>query len=138
MVANARTATRTATARRAKPAPAPAVEEDAGYEPVRLTSKPETEKDRVVLFYVDGEPYSIPKKIGRNYGLRYLQTARKQGEALAAQELLEVLIGEDGYQALMDCDGLEDEALEQIMDQLRDGALGAVEEESGKGGKRGR
>jgi hypothetical protein len=138
MAANARTAARTATARRAaRPAPEPTVEDEAAFEPVRLTSKPEVEDDRVVLFYVDDEAYSIPKKIGRNYGLRYLRTARKQGEALAAQELLETLIGEEGYEALMDCDGLEDEDLDRIMEQLRDGALGAVEEAPGKG-RRGR
>ncbi|WUH94561.1 hypothetical protein OG900_33395 [Streptomyces sp. NBC_00433] len=138
MVANTRTAARrTQAARKPRPAPAPVVDDEVEYEPVRLTSKPEVEEERVVLFYVDDVEYSIPKKIGRNYGLRYLRTARRQGEALASQELLEVLIGEDGYQALMDCDGLEDEDLDRIMEQLRDGALGAVEEEPGKG-RRGR
>ena len=131
MAANAHTATKRAAARKPKPAPEPSA--DGGFEPVRLTSKPAVEAARAVLFYVDDTAYSIPKKIGRNHGLRYLQTARKQGEALAAQELLEILIGEDGYQALMDCDGLGDEDLDRIMTQLRDGALGAVEDAGGKG-----
>jgi hypothetical protein len=110
-------------------APAPAAGED--FEPVRLTSKSDAPADRVVLFYVDDEPYTIPKKISRGHGLRFLQTMRKQGEALAAQELLEVLIGEDGYEALMNCDDLEDDDLDKIMNRLRDEALGAVEEETG-------
>jgi hypothetical protein len=131
MAANARTATRKRTAPVKKTtAPADVAE---GFEPVRLTSKSATEEDRVVLFYVDDEAYSVPKKIGRNHGLRYLRTARRQGEAFAAQELLEVLIGEDGYEALMNCDDLGDDDLDRIMDRLRDEALGAVEDEGGKG-----
>jgi tetrahydromethanopterin S-methyltransferase subunit G len=126
MAANART---TAKKRTTKPKAAPTVAED--FEPVRLTSKP-ADVDRIVLFYVDDTEYSIPKRVGRNHGLRYLRTMRKQGEALAAQELLEVLIGEDGYQALMDCDDLEDDQLDQIMNRLRDMALGEVEDEEGK------
>jgi hypothetical protein len=129
MAANARTA---AAKKRAatKPKAAPAPEQD--FEPVRLNSKSETPIDRIVLFYVDDQEYSIPKRVGRNHGLRFLQTMRKQGEALAAQELLEILIGEDGYQALMDCDDLEDEQLDRIMNRLRDMALGEVEDEGGK------
>ena len=110
-----------------KQAAAPAVAAD--FEPVRLTSKSDTVGDRIVLFYVDEEEYSIPKHVGRNHGLRYLRTMRLQGEALAAQELLEALIGEDGYKALMECDDLEDEQLDKIMTRLRDMALGEVEEE---------
>lgn len=127
MAANARTAAKKRTS--PKPKTTPAVAED--FEPVRLTSKA-ADADRIVLFYVDDQEYSIPKRVGRNHGLRYLRTMRKQGEALAAQELLEILIGEDGYEALMDCDDLEDAQLDQIMTRLRDMALGEVEEQEGK------
>ncbi|MFD9223818.1 hypothetical protein ACFWDI_28395 [Streptomyces sp. NPDC060064] len=128
MAANTRTA---AAKKRTAPKPkttTPEVAED--FEPVRLTSKPDTPADRIVLFYVDDQEYSIPKRVGRNHGLRYLRTMRKQGEALAAQELLEVLIGEDGYTALMECEDLEDEQLDKIMTRLRDMALGEVEDET--------
>lgn len=125
-----RAATPRKTAAKKVAAPAPAVAAD--FEPVRLTSKSDAPADRIVLFYVDDEEYSIPKKIGRNHGLRYLRTMRLQGEALAAQELLEALIGEDGYKALMECDDLEDEQLDKIMTRLRDMALGEVEDEGGK------
>ncbi|MEU1088968.1 hypothetical protein ABZ401_19395 [Streptomyces sp. NPDC005892] len=128
MAANARTATKKRTTTKPK-VTTPRVAED--FEPVRLTSKP-ADVDRIVLFYVDDTEYSIPQHVGRNHGLRYLRTMRRQGEALAAQELLEVLIGEDGYQALMDCDDLTDEQLDQIMNRLRDMALGEVEDEEGK------
>ncbi|NEE46838.1 hypothetical protein G3M55_19780, partial [Streptomyces sp. SID8455] len=83
MAANARTASKKRTS--PKPKAAPAVAED--FEPVRLTSKPADRAERIVLFYVDDTEYSIPKQVGRNHGLRYLRTMRKQGEALAAQEL---------------------------------------------------
>lgn len=115
-----------------KTAPAAAAS-DGGAGPLRLTSKPEAE--RVVLFYVDDTPYSIPKVIGRNHGLRYLKTARRQGEAMAAQELMETLLGEDGYDALMDCEGLTDDDLDAITTRLRDGALGEVEDETGGKGR---
>jgi len=126
------TTTRAAAAKKrpAKRAAAPAAAAgDDGFEPVRITSKAEV--GRVVLFYVDDVAYTIPKKIGRNHGLRYLKTARRQGEAMAAQELMETLLGEDGYDALMDCDGLTDEDLDRIMTQLRDGALGEAEDDTG-------
>lgn len=129
MAANARTAAKKRTSTKPK-TDAPEVAED--FAPVRLTSKSATPATRIVLFYVDDEEYSIPKRVGRNHGLRYLRTSRKQGEALAAQELLEVLIGEDGYEALMNCDDLKDEQLDQIMTRLRDMALGEVEDEEGK------
>lgn len=123
-----RPAKKRAAKKTAAPVPA-AVDED--FEPVRLASKSTAPVDRVVLFYVDDTAYGIPKKIGSNHGLRYLQTARKQGEAIAAQELLETLIGEDGYEALMGCDDLEDEQLDKIMTRLRDMALGEVEDRNG-------
>lgn len=116
-----------------KTAAAPEVAED--FVPVRLASKSTAPADRIVLFYVDEEEYSIPKRVGRNHGLRYLRTMRRQGEAIAAQELLEILIGEDGYEALMECEDLTDEDLDKIMTRLRDMALGEVEE---KGKARGR
>ncbi|MER7814548.1 hypothetical protein [Streptomyces sp. NPDC096153] len=134
MAANPRTARKRTPAKRAAPSQPP-----EGFEPVRLSSKQSEPKaeDRVVLFYVDDEPYTVPKRIGRNHGLRYLRTARRQGEPIAAQELLETLIGEDGYEALMNCDDLEDDQLDQIMNRLRDEALGAVEEEKqGNAGRR--
>lgn len=135
MAANARTATASRRRATAKPAPTPKPVPEGDFEPVRLVSKPADPDDRVVLFYVDDTAYSIPRKVGRNYGLRFLQTARKQGEAMAAQELLEILIGEDGYEALMACDALRDEDLDRIISQLRDMALGAVEDEPGKKGR---
>lgn len=126
MAANPRVAAKKRTTPKPKTTPTVAAED---FEPVRLSSTSTVPADRIVLFYVDDEEYSIPKKVGRNHGLRFLQTMRKQGEALAAQELLEVLIGEDGYKALMNCDDLEDEQLDQIMNRLRDMALGEVEDE---------
>jgi hypothetical protein len=121
--------------RTAKKTPPAVAASDGGTEPLRLTSKPTSAEDRVVLFYVDDTAYSIPKVIGRNHGLRFLKTARRQGEAMAAQELMEILLGEDGYDALMSCDGLSDEDLDVITTRLRDGALGEVEDETGGKGR---
>lgn len=125
----------TAKKRTSKRTAPPAVAGDGGAEPLRLTSKPAADTGRVVLFYVDDTAYSVPKVIGRNHGLRYLKTARRLGEALAAQELMETLLGEDGYDALMGCEGLTDDDLDAITTRLRDGALGEVEDETGGKGR---
>lgn len=78
------------------------------------TSRPEDE-ERVVLFKLDGEEYTIPRKPKTNVALRYLKMARTGNADAAAGWLLEELLGEEGFEALMNFDDLTQEQLRSVM-----------------------
>lgn len=111
-MANTRT-TRTSPAKRAaakRPVPIGA----GGFEPIRLTSAPAVDEDRVPLFYIDDAEYSIPRTIAKSVSLEYLRLARQHGEGIAAQRLLERLLGAEGYEALEQSDTVTDAQIEDI------------------------
>ncbi|MFB7111725.1 hypothetical protein [Streptomyces sp. NPDC056291] len=98
-----------------------------GFAPIQLSSKATVEGERILLFAIDDVEYTVPKKIPRSLSLRIMRTARLQGELAASQELMEVVMGEDAYVALMNCDSVTDEQLDQISQFIQDLALGGVE-----------
>lgn len=90
-------------------------------------------KDRVVLFTIDDEEYSVPAKPGVNVTLKFLDVMRKTGnEMFAAMGLLETMLGEEKYNELLDYDELEDDLLGQILEQVVKIAMERVEETQGK------
>jgi|GEM_PF-3350133 len=70
--------------------------------------------ERVVLFEIDGVEYTIPRKPRANVGLKYLRDLRKVGENVAVSNLLVALLGEDGFDALVDYEDLTMEDLERV------------------------
>ena len=104
-----------------------------GFEPVRLSSAPVAE-DRIPLFYVDETEYTIPRTISRGVSLWFLRLAGEIGETRAAPQLLERLLGEEGYQALVDSPSLTDDELNAIIDLAVRVAFGQVENKE-QGGK---
>lgn len=131
----------------APPAPPPAAERN-GHGPdaappggmVDLDAKPRdhTPVGRVELFRLDGVVYTIPDRTRANIGLKYLWLEKEQGTGPAEQWLLEELVGEDGYRALMEYDHLETEDMERIMTIAQRVVLGSLEREEGKGPEPGR
>lgn len=80
------------------------------YEPIRLSSaKPEGETEKVVAFYVDDQPFEVPKKFPASVGLRYLRNAKQKGEEVATAELMIEVLGEDAFNQLCDNDNLTHE-----------------------------
>jgi hypothetical protein len=74
--------------------------------PPKLSSEPVTPDDAsdlALLFELDGTPYYIAKNPPASAVLRYMRSAREQGDSYAMQELLENLIGADNYRALEAC-----------------------------------
>lgn len=111
-MANTRTARTSPAAKRAAKTPAP-VDID-GFEPIRLSSAPAAAEVRVPLFYIDDVEYSIPRTVAKSVSLEYLRLARQHGEGIAAQRLLERLLGAEGYEALEQSDTVTDEQIEEI------------------------
>ncbi|KND38485.1 hypothetical protein [Streptomyces acidiscabies] len=102
-----------------------------GFEPLRFSSKAPTE-ERVVLFYIDDEPYTIPKFISKSLGFKAMHRARDVGMEIAVTEAMEELLGQEGYQALLGCPSISDEDWTQFQTTFRDLVFGKPEEQ-GKG-----
>jgi len=82
--------------------PAPAAADPVnGDGPVRLVTGAVPPSPDVELFSLDGVSYTIPAKPRVNLALRYLWHAKQYGEDRAAAELLESLLGADGFEVLV-------------------------------------
>jgi len=99
---------------------------------IELKSVPSTEVETVVLFSIDGVDYTIPKKPRVNIALRYLKMAREEGPEAAQGYLLEALVGEEAYEALMNFDDLDSETLGAIAEAAQKLTLGGLEAPKGK------
>lgn len=90
-------------------------------------------KERVVLFTIDDEEFTVPKKPGVNVTLKFINEMRKSNnEMFAALGLLEAMLGKEKYDQLLDYDELDDELLGKILEQVVKLAMERVEETSGK------
>ncbi|MFC5947078.1 hypothetical protein ACFQH9_02145 [Pseudonocardia lutea] len=125
---------KTATPRTSrKKATAPVGLKDLPTEPIVLGGESdEQEVEMVDLFTVNGVTYSIPKRPPVNIALGFLRDVRKEGPTLAEAALMERLIGEEGYDALVNYPGLTTEQMEQISDRVMTVTLGAMEASKGK------
>lgn len=94
---------------------------------VVLTSSPETLVDRIPLFSIDGVEYTIPAKPRMNVGLKYLWERRERGQDYAIPGLLMRLLGQEGFEALMDYDELDPEEFQQIVKLATGVTLGQIE-----------
>jgi hypothetical protein len=108
---------------------------DLNFEPIRIAADGDVEEEeRVPLFYIGDEPYTIPKTIPKGVALQYLRHAANVGHELATAPLLIRVLGEKAYMALEESRALTGEQLEAIVDIIVKQALGEQE----KGGKAGR
>lgn len=95
---------------------------------VELKRRDDAEQEKVDLFTIDGQTYSIPAKPRANIALKYLRNVRVEGQDFAAGVMLEDLLGEEGYTALMEYDDLTMEDLNAIMMAAQKVLLGAIED----------
>ena len=100
--------------------------------PIVVKSSGKT-RERIVLFTIDDEEFSVPAKPGPNVTLKFLDEMRRTGnEMFAALGLLEAMLGKEKYAALLDYEELEDDLLGQILEQVVKLAMDRVEESAGK------
>jgi hypothetical protein len=105
-----------------------AVKEDAPTEVIALTSKKSSRKKEVLtLFSIDGKDYSIPSEIRPNQAMQIMKVFRKQGDTAGVDFMLEVLLGSEGYEALLAFDDLESDDLEKIIKIAFQMVVGATE-----------
>jgi hypothetical protein len=90
-----------------------------------------TNKDRKVstveLFSIDGKAYSVPTSVRPNEALKVMHFTRTRGETAGVSYMLESMLGEEGYLALLDYDDLEEEDLEKIIKIASEIVAGALE-----------
>ncbi|WP_020135045.1 hypothetical protein [Streptomyces sp. 351MFTsu5.1] len=117
--------TRQTTAARKRAAAKPTSTEDAlDFEPLRIAANDDVVEERVPLFYVGDDPYTIPKSIPPGVALQYLREAREHGRDLATAPLLTAVLGEDAYMALEQSKALTEDQMEWIINKVLDLALG--------------
>jgi hypothetical protein len=95
------------------------------------TAKPE----RVPAFSINGITYSINVRPLTNAGLRYVHLARTKGNEHAIDFMLTTLLGEEGYEALMDYDDLTEEDLKAVVEGASKIMAGTLEAPKGKPSK---
>jgi hypothetical protein len=105
---------------------------DDGPEIISLKSSPAAEAERRDLFEVDDVMYSIPVSVPVNKALRYMNIGRKQGMEAQIDYALGLLLGEDGYEALMGFDDLTEDDLEAVVNACQKVMTGPVENPKGK------
>jgi hypothetical protein len=94
-------------------------------------SKKDTSKDRVLLFTIDDEEFTVPKKPGMGTVMRYLNVARKSGNDLfAAQALVEELLGEEKWNKFLNWPDLDDEVMGAVIEKCVALAVASVEDTS--------
>jgi hypothetical protein len=119
----------TAAAARKRAATKPAIGGDLEFEPIRIAADTDVEEERVPLFYIGNDEYTIPKHIPKGVALQYLRHASEGGHELATAPLLIRVLGEDAYMALEQSKALKDDELERIIDIIVKQALGSQEKE---------
>lgn len=105
------------------------------FEPIRfVTKRPEDREpvERVVLFSLDDQDYMIPKKFPVNLGLKVIRTMRRQGQEIAMAELLEAVIGEDAYEALVNYPDITNDDIARLMEIVQSLALGSLDGPKGR------
>lgn len=99
--------------------------------PIHIDTKNQPEAERDPLFYIDGVEYTIPSKVPASLGLRYLRVLREEGAAEAAGEMLERVLGTETYDALMECEAVDDEQMQRIMRIVEHKVMGQLESTTG-------
>jgi hypothetical protein len=100
---------------------------DAPSGALDLDALPEVVQETSHLFTLNGIEYHVVSNPPPGVGLKYLRMARTQDPMLAQGWLLETLLGEDAYTALMNYDRLTDAILDQIINVILKTCLGGVE-----------
>lgn len=90
-------------------------------------------QDRIVLFTIDDQEFTVPAKPGMKIALKFLNQMKKSdNEMFGMLQLLEDMLGPDQYDALLNYDELTDDLVGKIAEQCVSLALGNTQETVGK------
>lgn len=99
-----------------------------GFEPLRLESAVEqAEPERVVIAYLDDYELTMPTAIPPNVSLKVIRTARQSGDGVAMMQMLEEVLGPEGYDRLANWPSLTSENLEKLFAVVQHVAMGPLE-----------
>jgi hypothetical protein len=95
----------------------PEVEGTPGeFKVLRLSTKTKKKDvEYVDLFEIDDVMYQVPKKPSPTIGLRFLSIMKHEGAEEAAYYMLTTMLGEEGYEALMNYEDLEQEQYDFVL-----------------------
>lgn len=114
----------------ARKKPQPVIQSTASgdFEPLQFTS-PDTpaEQERVVIAYIDDYPLTMPAEISPNVGLKIMRTSRRSGDEAAMMQMLEEVLGEEGYERLENWSALTVDNLIDLFKVVQKVAMGALE-----------
>lgn len=88
--------------------------------------------ERIPLFSIDGQEYTMPAEIGAELALAAIDRLRTMPAEAVEAWLLEEVVGSKAYRALLGCKGLKRHQLKAVMVAVREHVMGPLEEE-GKG-----
>ena len=93
-----------------------------------------TQRDipREPIFSIDGVEYTIPKEVGAEVVAQAMDRLRTEPDAAISAWCAERLIGKEGWQALLNVEGLDKATFRGIMRICRERIFGGLEAE-GKG-----
>ncbi len=128
-----------AAARQEAPGPDDPMDADVfAFEPLRLSAVPDEGVRQIPLFYVGAEPWMIPAQVRIDIGVRMLDILLADlvyGEARSQQYMFVKMLGEDGYEALVEHvrDPADYEKVGKILARLTIGAAEKSPKESPNG-----
>ncbi len=99
------------------------------FEPIHIAANEDVVEERVPLFFIGDDEYTIPKAIPPGVALEFLREAREHGRDLATAPLLNRVLGEDAYTALEQSKALTEDQMQWIVDKVLDLALGRKKKE---------
>ena len=131
----------TARAPKTRTAPVPATPEDDGVLRLSTASTPAVEEAREPLFYIDDEPFTVPKLISPRIVYLGIAKIRTDGPVFGSMYVTELILGEEQYGRLLEhyeAENISQEQFDQVgklindlfFDQRKRAAQG--EEEAGK------
>jgi hypothetical protein len=91
----------TARAPKTRTAPVPAPAEDDGVLRLSTTSSPPVEEAREPLFYIDDQPFTVPKLISPRIVYLGIDKMRRDGPLFGSMYVAEMVLGADQYQRLL-------------------------------------
>lgn len=104
-------------------------------QPIRIPAAGQTQQvpvGRVPLFYIGDTEHTIPVDVPGSLSLQALEQVAEHGEAIGTRWLMIQVLGDESYQALVNCKEITKYEMAQIQKVIRELVFGEQEEE-GKG-----
>lgn len=97
------------------------------------SKKDKPKEERVTLFKIDDEEFTVPVKPKKAVVMRYLNVARKtNNDLMAAQSLVEELLGSAKWDRFLNWEDLDDDVMGSVITRCVELAIATFEDTSAK------